>query len=175
MESIKLQGLSPDKLSARQRKILNSLIKEYIYLAEPISSGLLKKRCSLDVSSATIRNELQELTEHGYVTQPHTSAGRVPTEKGYKLFIQITFSGNAEKFPSFILKGMMSAKEKIDKELKLAQELTKSLEQISSVLNFNRIEEDMLFDILKVLGPFKTTYNKNIDVMKDLLKEFENL
>ena len=79
-------------ITQRQEKILNSLVKEYIDRAEPISSELLKKKCNLDVSPATIRNELQELTERGYITQPHTSAGRIPTEKGYRYFIEITES-----------------------------------------------------------------------------------
>ena len=80
------------QLTERQEKILNSLIQEYIGIAEPISSNLIKERCGLDVSPATIRNDLQELTEMGYINQPHTSAGRVPTNKGYKYFVEITFT-----------------------------------------------------------------------------------
>ncbi|MEK7663945.1 MAG: DeoR family transcriptional regulator [Patescibacteria group bacterium] len=158
-------------ITERQEKILNSLIKEYINRAEPISSELLKKRCSLGVSPATIRNDLQELTEEGYITQPHTSAGRVPTEKGYKFFIEITFSGKLDKFPEFILKEVEEAKQKIEKELELAKELTKSLEQIHTSLNFNRIEEEMLFDVLKIVVPSRTTYKKNIDLIKELIKK----
>ena len=75
-------------ITDRQRKILDYLIKEYIEIAEPVSSDLLKKKCGLSISGATIRNELQELMEQGYIAQPHTSAGRVPTNKGYKFFIE---------------------------------------------------------------------------------------
>ena len=158
-------------ITQRQETILNSLIKEYIDIAEPISSDLLKKKCGLDVSPATIRNELQELTKQGYVTQPHTSAGRTPTEKGYRYFIQITFSGNEEKLPEFILREVENAKEKIENELKLAKDLTESLEEISSLLSFSRhIEEDMLFDMLKIIGPSRTTYDKNINIMNELLE-----
>lgn len=161
-------------ITERQQKILNSLIKEYIDRAEPISSDLLKKKCGLSISPATIRNDLQELTEEGYIEQPHTSAGRVPTEKGYRFFIEITFSGNLEKFPDFILKEVEETKQKIEQELQLARELAKSLEQIHSHLDFNRIEEDMMFDVLKIVVPSRTTYKKNIDLMKELLEEFEN-
>ncbi len=162
-------------ISERQEKILNYLIKEYIDRAEPISSDLLKKSCNLDVSPATIRNDLQDLTDEGYIKQPHTSAGRIPTEKGYKLFIAITFSGKVEKFPDFIIKEAKEAKQKIEIELELARELAKSLEEISSALSLSHhIEEESLFDILRIMGPSKTTYKRNIDVMKELLKEFEN-
>ena len=62
-------------LSGRQEKLLNFLIKEYISTAEPVSSLDLKKVTDLDVCGATIRNDLQALTEEGYIEQPHTSAG----------------------------------------------------------------------------------------------------
>ena len=164
-----------DKLSARQRKILNSLIKEYIDLAEPISSDLLNKKCSLDISPATIRNELQELTEQGYVSQPHTSAGRVPTEKGYKFFIEITFSKNTQQFPNFISREVELAKQKIEKELKLAQELTNSLTQISTILSYTKIHnKDTIFEMLKIIGPSQATYDKNMSLINRLIRELEN-
>lgn len=160
-------------LTERQERILNNLIKEYIGRAEPISSKLLKKKSGLDISPATIRNELQELTEKGYVTQPHTSAGRIPTNKGYKYFVKITFT-REEKFSNFILKEVEETKQKIDRELRLTKELARSLTEISSVLDFNKIEENMLFDVLKIIGPSRTTYNKNIDLIKELIEELED-
>lgn len=161
-----------DMITDRQSKILNSLIKEYIEVSEPISSELLKKKCGLGVSPATIRNELQELTEQGYITQPHTSAGRVPTNKGYRYFIEITFT--EEEFPDFIIKEVEEAKQKVNRELELAKELTRSLSEISSVLDFSRVEENMLLDILKVMDQSRVNYDKNISVMKKILDELEN-
>lgn len=161
-------------ISERQIKILDSLIKEYIGNAEPVSSNLLQKKSGLNVSPATIRNEFQELTEKGYIKQPHKSAGRVPTEKGYRFFIEITFSGKSEKFPKFILKEVETTRQKIENELKLAQELAQSLEQIHSALRLERIEEDSLFNILKIIGPSRTTYDKNIDLMNEIIKKLEN-
>lgn len=159
-------------ISGRQEKILNSLIKEYIDRAEPISSELLKRRLSLDISPATIRNELQELTEQGYIIQPHTSAGRIPTEKAYHYFVEIIFSQN--KAPD-LTKEIEKARKKIDDELRLAQELTKSLTEISSTLSYTRVQsKDSILEILKIIGPSRTTYDKNIDLMKELLKDFEN-
>jgi len=161
-------------LTDRQEKILNNLIREYINKAEPISSKLLKKEYGLNISPATIRNELQELTEQGYVAQPHTSAGRVPTEKAYRYFVDIIFSENDSEFPDFIFKEIAEAKQNIENELKLAKELTKSLTEISLTLSFNRIEEDILFDVLRIIGPSRTTYDKNISLINKLLKELES-
>ena len=160
-------------LTDRQEIILNFLVKEYIDSAQPISSDLLKKKANLGVSPATIRNDLQELAELGYVAQPHTSAGRVPTNKGYKYFIEITFT--QDNAPQFISREIEVAREKIEQELKLAQELTKSLAEISSTLSYTRLQnKDTIFEMLKIMGPSKTTYDKNISVIEKLLKELEN-
>jgi heat-inducible transcriptional repressor len=77
-----------DDLDERQKTILSSVIKEYIATVAPVSSKLIAERCSLGVSPATVRNEMASLEEQGYLTHPHTSAGRVPTEKGYRYFVQ---------------------------------------------------------------------------------------
>jgi heat-inducible transcriptional repressor len=76
-----------DKLSERQRLILTLLIREYIETAQPVGSKLLVDRYKLEISPATVRNELAVLTEAGFLRQPHTSAGRIPTEDGYRYFV----------------------------------------------------------------------------------------
>lgn len=75
------------ELTDRQKLILTLVIHEYILNAQPVGSRYLVERYHLDLSSATVRNELAALTEYGYLRQPHTSAGRVPTEEGYRLFV----------------------------------------------------------------------------------------
>ncbi|MBN2884629.1 hypothetical protein JXE04_01765 [Patescibacteria group bacterium] len=72
-------------LSDRQKLILRTLIKEYVKSAQPVASGILVEKYNLDISPATARNELISLEEKGYIHQPHTSAGRVPTEAAYFL------------------------------------------------------------------------------------------
>lgn len=74
-------------ITDRQSEILNRIIQEYIERAMPVSSQLLEKKHKFDISPATIRNEMQKLTDDGYLSQPHTSAGRVPTDKGYRFFV----------------------------------------------------------------------------------------
>lgn len=71
-------------LTERQQAILRAVIKAYLKTAQPVSSGILVEKYGLDLSPATIRNEMMDLEEAGYILQPHTSAGRVPTVAAYK-------------------------------------------------------------------------------------------
>jgi heat-inducible transcriptional repressor len=75
------------KLSERKKKIITAVVEEHIRTAEPVSSKAIQKAADLDCSSATIRNELSELGKMGYLEQPHTSAGRVPTPLGYRTYV----------------------------------------------------------------------------------------
>src|SRR3989344_4263875 len=74
-------------ITDRQKDILDKIIQEYIDSAEPVPSQSLEKKYDLGLSPATIRGEMHKLTEQGFLYQPHTSAGRVPTDKGYRLFV----------------------------------------------------------------------------------------
>ena len=76
-------------LSERSRRLLATLVREYIETGEPVSSQVLVRASGLGVSSATIRNVLAQLEEDGYVHQPHTSAGRVPTDRAYRVFVDM--------------------------------------------------------------------------------------
>lgn len=74
-------------LNDRKRKILQAIIEEYITTAEPVGSRAISRKESLGLSSATIRNEMADLEEMGYLLQPHTSAGRVPSDDGYRFYV----------------------------------------------------------------------------------------
>ncbi len=74
-------------LDERKAAILKAVVEEYIETAVPVGSGAVTRSAAVSVSSATVRNELASLEAEGYLTQPHTSAGRVPTEKGYRHFV----------------------------------------------------------------------------------------
>jgi heat-inducible transcriptional repressor len=79
--------MNASELSERQKLILGLVVQEYVTNAKPIGSKKLVSKYNLDMSSATVRNEMVVLTEAGYLRQPHTSAGRVPTEDGYRFFV----------------------------------------------------------------------------------------
>lgn len=76
-----------EELDQRKKRILQAIIQEHIISASPIGSRTLAKKYSLDVSPATIRNEMADLEDMGYLEQPHTSAGRVPSDKGYRYYV----------------------------------------------------------------------------------------
>jgi len=74
-------------LDDRKARVLRAVVQEYIETAQPVGSGRVAETPGVDVSSATVRNEMAVLEAEGYLTQPHTSAGRIPTEKGYRYFV----------------------------------------------------------------------------------------
>ena len=75
------------ELTERKRKILYAIIRNYLETGEPVGSRTISKYTDLNLSSATIRNEMSDLEEMGYIIQPHTSAGRIPSDKGYRLYV----------------------------------------------------------------------------------------
>lgn len=81
-------------LSDRQEKLLNILIDHYIKTAEPVSSKALATSRSFDLSSATLRNEMHDLEDMGYLAQLHTSGGRVPTDRGYRFYVDNLIDAN---------------------------------------------------------------------------------
>jgi heat-inducible transcriptional repressor len=81
-------------MTERQAKILQAIVEQYAEVASPVGSSLLAK--AFDVSSATVRSEMAELERQGFISQPHTSAGRIPTDKGYRYYVN-NISQSAEK------------------------------------------------------------------------------
>ena len=75
------------ELDERKRKILKAIIQTYLETGEPVGSRTISKYTDLNLSSATIRNEMSDLEEMGYILQPHTSAGRIPSDNGYRLYV----------------------------------------------------------------------------------------
>src|SRR6202166_3013181 len=73
----------------RSTRVLSALIREYIVTGEPVASALIATAAGLGVSSATVRNILARLEDEGYVQQPHTSAGRIPTDRGYRFYVDL--------------------------------------------------------------------------------------
>ena len=74
-------------LEDRKLDVLRAIVEDYVSSHEPVGSKALVERHNLGVSPATIRNDMAALEDEGYIAQPHTSAGRIPTDKGYRLFV----------------------------------------------------------------------------------------
>lgn len=80
-------NVADQELSERKKQILTAVVEDYVASCEPVGSKALLSRHQLGVSSATVRNEMYELEDLGYLTQPHTSAGRIPSDKGYRAYV----------------------------------------------------------------------------------------
>ena len=134
------------ELSQRQRNILDMVIRDYIESARPVSSQYLEKRYDFGFCPATIRNEMQKLTDLGYLSQPHTSSGRVPTDKGYRLFVDSLIKNQNRPTVSLDLEGAQTIDQEFEDLFRLANSLTRSLAQASSslVLGYLRREDVLL-------------------------------
>ena len=106
-----------DVLDERKKKILKAIIKTYMETGEPVGSRTISKYPDLNVSSATIRNEMSDLTDMGYIVQPHTSAGRIPSDKGYRLYVD-ELTREKESEIAEIREMMIENTDKMDKVLK---------------------------------------------------------
>lgn len=101
----------PENLDNRKRKILQAIIEEYIETSEPVSSGSLVQNEELKCSSATIRNEMAELEQIGFLEKPHTSAGRVPSQKGYRYYVdELLREDNLSRKEIEMIKEMLETK-----------------------------------------------------------------
>jgi len=132
-------------LTERQKNILKALVNTYIEKAEPVSSQFLEKSFDFDVCSATIRNEMLDLTKKGYLYQPHTSAGRVPTSKAYRFFVEELMDSEDLELAEKELRGFLEkirervfTREGTETEiLKFFQDLDRTLSKITSSLAFS--------------------------------------
>ena len=128
-------------LSERRKKILNALVDSYISDAEPISSAAIKDKYMPDVSTATIRSELATLEEMGYLSQPHISAGRVPSSKAYKFYVDNILANESQmdlqQVKSVLATKYASIKEIVKDSAKIVSDVTNytSLLMISSTDN----------------------------------------
>ena len=84
------------ELDERKMKILKAIISTYLETGDPVGSRTIAKDSDLHLSSATIRNEMADLEELGYILQPHTSAGRIPSDQGYRLYVDMLMEEKAE-------------------------------------------------------------------------------
>ncbi len=105
------------ELSERKQKILEAIIRNYMETGEPVGSRTVSKYADLNLSSATIRNEMSDLEEMGYILQPHTSAGRIPSDKAYRLYVDTMLRSKDEQLDE-MRELMVDKADKIDLLLK---------------------------------------------------------
>jgi transcriptional regulator of heat shock response len=165
------------QITERQKLILDKLVEEYISSAQPVSSQTLEGKYSFGFSPATIRSEMYRLTEAGYLSQPHTSAGRVPSDKGYRFYVNNLLQERKIKEKPSVKE--LSEKESLlaEDEIKLLQSITRDLADSSSALAFtfndnvfwkdgwNRVFKEPEFkeaDLLETFTDFLEDFEKDI-------------
>lgn len=115
--------VSEHGLNERKLTILHAIIKTYLETGEPVGSRTISKYSELNLSSATIRNEMSDLEELGYIVQPHTSAGRIPSDKGYRLYVDMLMEEKEQEL-----------NEKQEQMLEKADKMEQLLKQAARVL-----------------------------------------
>ncbi|MBA3309217.1 MAG: heat-inducible transcriptional repressor HrcA [Nocardioidaceae bacterium] len=119
-------------LDERKLDVLRAIVEDYVSTREPVGSKSLVERHHLGVSPATVRNEMAALEEDGYITQPHTSAGRIPTDKGYRLFVdKLTsikpLSGAEKRAIATFLQGAVDLDDVVHRSVRLLAQLTQQV------------------------------------------------
>ena len=172
------------ELSERKKQILKAIIGDYIRTAEPVGSKALTEGHALPFSSATIRNEMSELEEMGYLEKPHTSAGRIPSPRGYRLYVDELMEqpqDTGEEDPS--LQSMMQTKvRELDRLIQEAGRLISSLTNYASVAvtpamtqisirQFEIIAVDKMNFVIVVVTDSGTVKNKMVRTMANVSKD----
>ena len=116
-------------LSDRKLKILHAIIQNYLETGEPVGSRTISKYTDLNLSSATIRNEMADLEELGYIIQPHTSAGRIPSDKGYRLYVDMLMEEKEQELNEM-------QEQMLDKADKMEQLLKQAAKVLASNTNY---------------------------------------
>ena len=125
-----------EELTERQKKILDVIIKNYLETGEPVGSRTISKNSDLNLSSATIRNEMSDLEEMGYILQPHTSAGRIPSDKGYRFYVNELMTEKEASPPADSMSEMLVQRtDRLEKMLKQVVDVLAANTQYTSMIS----------------------------------------
>ena len=134
-----MSGTAETELSARQRAILRGVVEEYVVTGQPVGSRTLVERAGLDVSPSTVRSELSELEAQGLLTHPHTSAGRVPTERGYRYYADRLLERLEPRPGGFPLE-LSAARDEVDAALRATTEMLSELTRLLALVSAPAME-----------------------------------
>ena len=136
------------KMTERKCEILKIIVEEFIKNAQPIGSKLMIEKYHLPFSSATIRNEMQELEENGYLEKPHTSAGRIPSAKGYRFYIEHLRSHTQRNEITTAFENMFDNRTlEIEEVIKQTSQLLSQMTNLTSIVLGPKADEELLAKI----------------------------
>src|SRR6059058_1410677 len=130
-----MANIAPTELTERQRALLRGVVEEHIATGQPVGSKTVLVRTALRVSSSTVRAELAELERLGLLTHPHTSAGRVPTEAGYRLYVDALLTGpepSRAEFPLGLAREHSEVAEALQATTEMLSQVTRLLALVSA-------------------------------------------
>ena len=169
------------ELDERKLKILQAIIRTYLDTGEPVGSRTISKYTDLNLSSATIRNEMSDLEDMGYIFQPHTSAGRIPSDKGYRLYVDMLMADKEQEL-SDLKNVVLEKSDKVDKVLKQAARVlannTNYATMISAPINhkntlkfiqLSQVDPEQIVAVIVMTG--NVIKNKIIEVDEELGNE----
>ena len=169
------------ELSERKLKILKAVIQNYLETGEPVGSRTISKYTDLNLMSATIRNEMADLEELGYIFQPHTSAGRIPSDKGYRLYVDMLMQDKEQEVTE-IKEQMLQKADKMDQLLKQAAKVLAnntnyatmvsapvSMKNRLKFIQLSQVDEEQLIAVIVLEG--NIVKNQIIRVDQDLGSE----
>jgi len=162
-------------LTERQGNVLKSTVKEYLKTSRPVSSGRIFKRYHFHCSPATIRNEMSELIEKGMLLQPHTSAGRLPTKKALKFFVDETLNFEDDvvsKKEKVILYEFLKSMSVIEEFFSQIETLIPKIEEIEFE-EIGKLDNKMERVLINLIGRKKMLYAKNINLINYIKEIFE--
>lgn len=133
-------------MSARKLQILQAIIMNYLETAEPVGSRTISRRFLMDLSSATIRNEMSDLEEMGLIEQPHTSAGRIPSSKGYRLYVDELMRQNSIEDSQFdlLVSLLKSRTMQLDSLLREIGDILATLTRYTAVVSLPQLKQTRL-------------------------------
>ena len=129
------------QLDERKTKILQAIIRNYLETGEPVGSRTISKYTDLNLSSATIRNEMADLEEMGYILQPHTSAGRIPSDKGYRLYVD-TMMADREREIVEMKEMLVERQDKVENLLKQVVKVLAQNTQYATMISAPQIHHN---------------------------------
>ncbi len=141
------------EITSRKKKILKTVIQEYVMTAKPVGSRTLARRYNFGVSSATIRNEMADLEEAGYLEQPHRSAGRIPSDKGYRFFVDslMDYDGlSAQEIEAVKREYNDSRQQEIQELIQYTSQMLSDLTRYTSLASSPRVQKS-IFQRLKLV------------------------
>lgn len=160
-------------LDARKQKILGAVVNDYLQRAEPVSSDAVREKYMRDISPATIRNEMAELEEEGFLKHPHTSSGRIPSDLGYRYFVNqlMKLRGLPQKEIEFMEREYKKAGKNIEELLHATLKIAATLSHLLAVITAPKLPFKVLSSGLTNI--LKQPEFSDLEHMKNILSVIE--